>query len=129
MGDSEYSPENYKPLKVGIEAIIKNPEMLRFNLDHLMTKKMCKNAVKKLSFVIRYVTDRYKNQEMCDKVILENSRTLKFVPDCCKNQKVCNKTVECRFTLKRVRDMIIIYSQMHFKISAHNTTQSFGQFG
>ena len=116
MVDSEYSPENYKLSKVGIEAIIKNTEMLRFNFDHLMTKILCKNAVKKLSFVIRYVTDRYKNQEMCDKVILENSRTLKFVLDCCKNQKACNKTIEFRFTLKRVRDMIIIYSQIKLLI-------------
>ena len=37
----------------------KNPEMLRFVPDHLETKKMCKNAVKKLLFVITYVPDRY----------------------------------------------------------------------
>ena len=29
--------------------------MLRFLPDHLKTKKICKNAVKKLSFVITYV--------------------------------------------------------------------------
>ena len=35
-------------------------------------------------------------------------------------------TIECGFTLKRVRDMIITYSQMHctYKYSQ----QSFGQF-
>ena len=32
--------------------------MLRFVSDHLKTKSMCKNVVKKLPFVIRYVSDR-----------------------------------------------------------------------
>ena len=31
--------------------------MLRFVPRHLKTKRMCKNAVKKFSFVIRYVPD------------------------------------------------------------------------
>ena len=44
--------------------------MLRFVSDHLKTKKMCNNAIKKLSFVIRHVPDQYKTQAMCDKVIL-----------------------------------------------------------
>ena len=44
--------------------------MLRFVPEHLKTKKMCKNAVKKLSFVIRYVPHRNKAPEMCDQVIL-----------------------------------------------------------
>ena len=40
--------------------------MLKFIPDHLETKKMCVNAVKKLSFVIMYVPDQYKTPEMCD---------------------------------------------------------------
>ena len=46
---------------------------------------MCKNAVKKSSFVIRYVPDHYKAQEMCE-VVLENNGALKSVPDCYDNQ-------------------------------------------
>ena len=34
---------------------MKSPEMLRLSPDLFKTKKMCKSAVKKLSFVIRYV--------------------------------------------------------------------------
>ena len=51
MFDNKYSPANYKSLKKGIGAIIKNPETLRLVPDHLKTKMMCKNAVKKLPFV------------------------------------------------------------------------------
>ena len=64
---------------------MKNPETLRFVPDHLDTKKMCKNVVKKLPFVLRYLRHRYKTHEMCDKVILENGETLKFVPGCYRN--------------------------------------------
>ena len=56
MVDSKYSTD-YKSLKVRIQVIIKNPEMLKFIPDHLKTKKMCKYAVKKLSLIIRYVPD------------------------------------------------------------------------
>ena len=38
-------------------------------------------------------------------------------------------TIECGFTLKRVRDMIRTYSQMHRTNKYSNTAQSFGQFG
>ena len=37
MVDSEYSPRNYKSLKISIE-LIKNPEMLKFAPDQLKTK-------------------------------------------------------------------------------------------
>ena len=53
---SEYSKVNYKPT-ISNAAIIKIPEMLRLIPDHLKTKKMCKDAVKKLPFIIGYVTD------------------------------------------------------------------------
>ena len=55
--DSEYSIDDYKSTKISTGAIMKNPEMLKFDPDHLKTKKMCKHAVEKLSFVIRYVPD------------------------------------------------------------------------
>ena len=35
MIDSEYSPDNYKPLKVNVGAKIKNPQKLRFVRDPL----------------------------------------------------------------------------------------------
>ena len=58
-------------LKISIGAIIKDPEMLRLVSDHLKTKRKCKYAVKKLSFIIKYVSDRY----------IYNARSLGSVPD------------------------------------------------
>ena len=57
MVDNRNKSDNYKPLKISIGTIIKDLEMLRFVPDHLKTKKMCKNAVKKLLFIIKYVPD------------------------------------------------------------------------
>ena len=63
----------YKPLKISIGAIIKKSKMQkRLVPDHLKTKKICKNAARKLPFVMRYVLDRYQTQKMCDRVIPEN---------------------------------------------------------
>ena len=42
MVDCEDSPKNYKTLEIGIRAIIKDPEILRFILDHLKGKKRVK---------------------------------------------------------------------------------------
>ena len=61
--------------------------MLRFAPDHLKTKKICKNAVKKLPFAIKYVPDRYKTKEMRNKVFTENGGMLGFFPDCYIDQK------------------------------------------
>ena len=48
MVEGEYSPDNYKTLK-----------MLKFVPDHLKTKKGVKiNAVKKLPFITMYAPDR-----------------------------------------------------------------------
>ena len=68
--------------------------LIKFVLDHLKTKKMCKHVVKKSPYLIRYVPDQYKTEQMCDKAILEYGGTLKSVPDCCKNQEMCNKAVD-----------------------------------
>ena len=46
MVDSEYSPDNYKSLKISTGSKVKYMEKLRFDPDHLQTKKMCKHAVK-----------------------------------------------------------------------------------
>ena len=43
---------------------MENSEMLKIIPDHLKTKKMCKNAVKKLSLEIRYIPQQYKPQQM-----------------------------------------------------------------
>ena len=45
---------------------MKNPEILKFVPDHFKTKKLCKNAVKKLSYLLKYAPDQYKTQQMCD---------------------------------------------------------------
>ena len=62
----------YKSIRISTVTVMKNPEMLKFVPDHLKTKKLCKHAVKKLSYLLRYVHDQYKTQQMYDKVILEN---------------------------------------------------------
>ena len=64
MFNSKYSSDKYKTLEISIGAIIKYLEMLRFVPDHLKTKIMCNNAVKKLPFTIKYVTDRYKTKKI-----------------------------------------------------------------
>ena len=62
--------------------------MLRLAPDHLKTKKMCKNAVKKFLLVIKHVPeDRYKTKEVCEKVIIKYCGTIGFTPGCCKHQK------------------------------------------
>ena len=57
MVGREYRADNYKSLEISIGVVIKHSEMLRFILDHLKTKKMCKDDFKKLPCVIRYVPD------------------------------------------------------------------------
>ena len=78
MVDSKNNTDNDRALKISIETIIKDPEMLE------KTKNMCKNAVKKFSFVIKYVPE----QVMCDNVILEIGGMLMFIPDCHKDKKM-----------------------------------------
>ena len=53
MVNREYSTHNYKFSKISTGATMKNPDMLRLVSDHLKTKKMYKNAVKKLLLVIK----------------------------------------------------------------------------
>ena len=99
------SMDIYKSLNINFETVMKNPEMLKVVPDNLKTKKMCKHAVKKLSYLLRYVPDQYKTQQMCDKAFLENGGTLtsvadcyknqvlEFLPQCYKTQKMCEKAV------------------------------------
>ena len=54
--DSEYIINVYKSVKFSTGTAMRNPEMLKFVLDHLKTKKMYKHVVK-LLFVMRYVSD------------------------------------------------------------------------
>ena len=63
MVDSEYNTDDYKSSKNGIQAVMKNPEMLKTVPDHLETKKMYNYAVKKITFCIRYVPDKYKTKK------------------------------------------------------------------
>ena len=59
--------------------------MLKFIMDYLKTKIVCKHAVTKLPYLLRYVPDQCKTQQMCDKAILENGRKLTSVHHCYKN--------------------------------------------
>ena len=65
----------YKSLNISIGKEMKNPEMLKFVSDHLKTRQICKNAVKKLPYLWRYVPDQYKTQQICDKATLQNGGT------------------------------------------------------
>ena len=79
--------------------------MVRFFPDHRKTKKMCKNAVKKLQFVIKYAPDQYKTKEMCDKVFKENCGMLGLTHICFKDQRMCDKTVDNYFYALRFLKM------------------------
>ena len=85
----------YKSLNISIGTVMKNPEMIKFVPDHLKTKKMCKHAVKKLSYLLRYLLYQYKTQQMCEKAVLENGGTLKCVPDCYENYQMQLITDKC----------------------------------
>ena len=37
---------------------MRNPEMLKYVLDHSKTRKLCKHAVKKLHFLIIFVSEQ-----------------------------------------------------------------------
>ena len=52
MVNSEYNTGDYKSSKNSIQAVMKNPEMLKTVPDHLETKKMYNYAVKKITFCI-----------------------------------------------------------------------------
>ena len=68
--------------------------MLQFVADHLKTNRMCKHAVKKLSYLLRHVPDWHKTQQVGDRATLENGRTFKCVLHCYKNQEKWNKAVD-----------------------------------
>ena len=69
---------------------MKNPELLKFVPDHLRTKKLLKNAVKKLPSLITYVPDWYKTQT---NVIKQLPSCIKFVCNCYITQNICDKAV------------------------------------
>ena len=50
MVDREHNMDIYKPIKIIIGKVMRNPQMLKFVPDHLKTKETCKNLVKKLTF-------------------------------------------------------------------------------
>ena len=80
-------------MKINVGSEIKNPEILKLVPNYFKTKKICKYAVKRLSFVIRYVADQYKTQKMCGKAVLENSRTSEYVTGQYKTQEICDRLV------------------------------------
>ena len=66
--------------------------MLRFVLDHLKTKNMCRTAVKQLLLVIKYVPDRYMTKEMTDKVISQNGGKAFFLT-ATRITKICDQAL------------------------------------
>ena len=95
----------YKSLNIGVGKVMKNPEMLKFVPNHLKTKKMCKQAIKKRTQqmcdkailgnggTLISVPDHYKNQEMRSKAVDNYLHALEFVPECYKTQKMCDKAI------------------------------------
>ena len=67
--------------------------MLRLVTDHLKTKRVYKNAIKKLLFVMRLVLGQYTTQEIWSKVIVEKGG----IPQCYKNEKMCNQLLIIMF--------------------------------
>ena len=57
MVDTGYSRSDHKSSGISIGEVTENLEMLKFVPDHVKTKQICNQAIKKLSFVIRY--DQY----------------------------------------------------------------------
>ena len=47
----------YKSFSFNIGIVMRNPEILKFVSDHLITKNMCSHAIEKLPFVLRYAPD------------------------------------------------------------------------
>ena len=58
MVDCEYSTNIYNVLNISIGTVMRNQETLKFVLDHLKNRKMCKHAVKNLLYRLRYVPDQ-----------------------------------------------------------------------
>ena len=95
--------------------------MLKLVSNHSKTKKMCKNEVKKFTFVIVYVPNQFKTQ-----VNLENGGMLRFIPNCHKNQRMCDKAIVNYFTpLKFVPDC---YKTRNMSDKAVDTYPSAMQF-
>ena len=57
MVNTEYSRSDHKSSGISIGEVTENLEMLKFVPDHVKTKQICNQAIKKLFFVIRY--DQY----------------------------------------------------------------------
>ena len=63
-------------------------------------------------------------ESRCSRLILQIRRLLRA-----KNSLTFRQTIDCRFTLNLVRDMITTYSQMHRANKYSQHSSSFGQFG
>ena len=100
--------------------------MLKLVSNHSKTKAMCKNEVKKFTFVIVYVSNQFKTQEIYDKINLENGGMSRFIPNCYKNQRMCDKAIVNYFTpLKFVPDC---YKTRNMSDKAVDTYPSAMQF-
>ena len=105
--ESEESPDNCKPLKIGIGAIIENPGMLKFLSDQFRTNNTL--AFVTMYFPLRCKTQEmcyfrkkwnikvyffYKNQKICNKAIDNYSHALEFILNYYKTQQMCNKAID-----------------------------------
>ena len=69
-------------------AVINDPEVLKYIPDQYITQEMCNNAVINDLCVLEYVPDKYKTQEMCNGAVNEKHwvkyvivKALEYVPD------------------------------------------------
>ena len=63
------------------KAVEDEPKTLQYVADHLKTKWMCKEAVRREAWSLYNVPDYFETQEMCDKAVEEDPCALEFVPD------------------------------------------------
>ena len=54
----------FKSLNISSGIVMRNPEIWKFVPDYFKFKKICKHAVKVLSYLLRYVPDQYKTQQV-----------------------------------------------------------------
>ena len=88
-----------------IQAIEREPALLKFIADKYKTPQTRKNAVQVSGWTLGYVPNKYKTREMCNKALEENPWFLSDVPDHLKTPEMCKKAVEeDPYTLKFVPD-------------------------
>ena len=82
------------------EAVSIGPRYLTFLPDHLKTKGVYNEVVRREPSTLKFVPENLRTQEMCKRVVEENPLLLRYVPDRFKTKEICDKVVSHnRFSL------------------------------